>query len=198
MKFASLAHKKLFALGLTTVAAGSLAVGTMLSSALFTDTKTDDSTFTVGTILLDGTKITAMDLTTAAMMPGDATTGMVEVKNIGTAQLRYAVSQTCTTADSLALYSELQATVKDHDTTGNTCTAFDGTSLHAAAVLGASGNLVGDPTSGGQAGDRTLNAGASDFLCFRVALPLAASSSVQGATTTTTFSFAAEQTANNP
>lgn len=198
MKFGILmAHKKLMALGLTTVAAGSLALGTMFSGALFTDQQTDSSTFTTGTIVLDATKISAMNLTTSAMMPGDATTSAVEVENTGTAELRYSVSQTSTNADTKALYSQLKIEVREHDTTGNTCTAFDGTSLHASAVLGASGNLVGDPTAGDQS-DRTLSAGSSDFLCFRMSLPLAASNSVQGATTTSTFTFAAEQTANNP
>src|SRR4051812_44396152 len=97
MKFGiMMAHKKLLALGLTTVAAGSLALGTMFSGALFTDTQTDNSTFTTGTIKLDATKIAAMDLTSSAMMPGDTKISSVEVENDGTAQLRYAVSQTST------------------------------------------------------------------------------------------------------
>jgi hypothetical protein len=192
-------HKKLLALGLTTVAAGSVAIGTMFSGAVFTDTQTNNnSTFTVGTIALDPTKIAALNLTTSALMPGDATTGLVEVKNIGSAQLRYAVSQTSTNPDTKGLYSQLTITVKNHDTTGNTCSAFDGTSLYAAGTLTASSNLVGDPTQGAQTGDRTLAASASDYLCIRVSLPLSATNSIQGATTTTTFSFAAEQTSNNP
>ena len=199
MNSAIMAHKKLLALGLTTVAAGSIAIGTMFSGAVFTDTQTNNnSTFTVGTIALDPTKIAALDMTTSAMMPGDDTTGLVEVKNIGTAQLRYAVSQTSTNPDTKALYSSLQITVKDHDTTGNTCTAFDGTSLYSTATLGSSSNLVGDPTQGADTGDRTLAAGASDYLCIRVGLPLSTGNSVQGASTVTTFSFAAEQTSNNP
>ena len=59
-------------------------------------------------------------------------------------------------------------------------------------------NLVGDPTQGSQAGDRTLNATANEVLCFYVSLPLSAANSSQGASTTTTFTFDAEQTANNP
>jgi hypothetical protein len=191
------AHKKLLLIGLTALTVMSISAATMFSMALFTDQQTNQSTFTTGTIVLDSTKIAALDLTTSTMMPGDSTTGIVEVKNNGTAQLRYAVSQTSTNDDSKALYSELQMTVKTHDVAGNTCTAFDGTTLYAAATLGASGNLVGDPTQGAQTGDRTLAAGASDFLCFRMSLPIGAANSVQGATTTTTFSFDAEQTANN-
>lgn len=197
MKVILVAHKKLALLALAAMSAAAIGAGTLFTGALFTDQVTNNATFTSGTISLDPTKIAALNLTTTAMMPGDNTTGLVEVKNNGTAQLRYAVSQTSTNPDTKALYSQLQVTVKTHDTTGNTCTAFDGTSLYAAATLGASSNLVGDPTQGAQTGDRTLTAGSSDFLCFRVSLPLAAPNSVQGATTTTTFAFNAEQTANN-
>jgi hypothetical protein len=51
------------------------------------------------------------------------------------------------------------------------------------------------PTDG--TGDRTVAAGATDVLCIRVALPLATGETYQGATATTTFTFNAEQTANN-
>ena len=200
------AHAKLLALGLTAVTAGTMAIGTMLSGALFTDQQTDSSTFTTGTIALDPTKIAAMDLTSAAMMPGDTKTSSVEVKDIGTAQLRYAISQTSTNADTKALRDSLTLVVKTADTGGGTDFATDGdycddatgTTLHSSAALGATSNLVGDPTQGAQTGDRTLNASASEVLCFYVSLAISAPNSSQGATTTTTFTFNAEQTANNP
>jgi hypothetical protein len=43
-----------------------------------------------------------------------------------------------------------------------------------------------------------LAAGASEVLCFRVSLPLSTGDTFQGANSDATFSFAAEQTANNP
>ena len=101
MKFGTnAANKRLLALGLTAVAAGSLAIGTMFTGAIFTDQQSDNSTFTTGTISLDAAKIAAMDLTTSGMMPGDTATSSVKVKNTGSAQLRYAVSQTSTNADT--------------------------------------------------------------------------------------------------
>ena len=204
MKFNSVtAHRKLIALGLTAVAAGSLAIGTMFTGAVFTDQHSDSSTFTTGTIALNAAKIAAMDLTTAGMMPGDTATSSVTVQNDGTAQLRYAVSQT-SADDSKNLSGALNVVVKTEDTgagafgmDGNYCDDANGTTLHASAVLGTSGNLVGDPTQGSQAGDRSLNGGANEVLCFYVSLPLSASNAYQGASTTTTFTFAAEQTANN-
>lgn len=199
-------HKKLILLGLTALTVVSVSGATMFSLALFTDSQTDQSTFTTGTIVLDPTKIAAMDLTSSAMMPGDAVLSPVEIKNNGTAQLRYAVSQASTNADTKDLRSTLLLVVRTADTGGGTDFATDGnycddatgTSLHASAAIGASSNLVGDPTAGSQSGDRTLASSASEVLCFYVDLPLSAGNALQGATTTTTFTFAAEQTANNP
>jgi len=174
--------------------------------ALFTDQETDDSTFTTGTIVLDATKIDAMDLTSAAMMPGDTKTSSVTVENDGSAELRYAVSQTSTNPDTKDLRSSLLLVVKtadagggtDFGTDGDYCDDATGTTLRASAAMGASGNLVGDPTQGADTGDRTLSAATNEVLCFYVSLPLSAANSLQGATTTTTFTFDAEQTANNP
>ena len=200
------AHKKLVLLGLTALVATSITAGTMFSLALFTDSQTDQSTFTTGTIVLDATKIAAMDLTSSALMPGDSVSTPVTVENDGTAQLRYAVSHTSTNPDTKDLRAQLLAVVRTADTGGGTdfgtdgdyCDDATGTSLHASAALTASGNLVGDPTQGSQSGDRTLNAASNEVLCFYVSLPIGATNAVQGATSVTTFTFAAEQTSNNP
>jgi predicted ribosomally synthesized peptide with SipW-like signal peptide len=199
------AHTKLISLGVTLVAVVGVTAGTMLSMALFTDQETDDNTFTTGTIVLDATKIAALSLTTSALMPGDAIRSPVTVENDGSAQLRYSVSQTSTNADSKSLYDSLMLSIKtadagggtDFGTDGDYCDDGTGTSVRASAALGASGNLVGDPAQGSNSGDRTLNAAASEVLCFYVTLDISAPNSMQGATTTTTFTFDAEQTANN-
>jgi hypothetical protein len=206
MKYGILvAHKKLAVLGLAALTAASIGAGTMFTGALFTDQQADQSTFTTGTISLDPTKIAAMDLTSTVMMPGDTKRSSVEVKNTGSAQLRYAVSQASTNTDTKDLRSSLNLAVRtadtgagtDFGTDGDYCDDATGTSLRASAAMGASGNLVGDPSQGAQSGDRALNAGSSEVLCFTVTLALSAPNSMQGATTTTTFTFDAEQTANN-
>jgi predicted ribosomally synthesized peptide with SipW-like signal peptide len=191
------AHGKLLALGVTVVGVVGMTAGTMLSMALFTDQETDDNTFTTGTIVLDATKIAALSLTTSALMPGDAISSPVTVENDGSAQLRYSISQSSTNADTLALRDELDLTILEEDVDGG-CDDADGASVHASAALGASSNLVGDPTQGDDSGDRVLAAAANEVLCFYVTLPLNTPNSAQGATTTTTFTFDAEQTANNP
>jgi predicted ribosomally synthesized peptide with SipW-like signal peptide len=179
-------------------AAGTLAVASMMtgamSLALFTDQQTVNNSFTTGTIKLNAAGIASLSLTSAALMPGDTTSGSALVQNDGTAQLRYAVSAASTNADALNLRSALTLTVK---TLGTDCATFDGTSLFSG-TLGATTAVIGDPTQGAQAGDRNLNGGASETLCFRVSLPFATGNTYQGASTTTTFTFAAEQTANNP
>ena len=173
---------------------------TALSIALFTDSENSSSSFTTGTIILDDVKIDALVLTTSALMPGDNVTDDVVVENDGTAQLRYAMSTSSTNSDSKALRDALTLTVKTIDVTSpaSPCNDFDGSSTLYSGVLGASTAAFGDPTAGGQTGDRTLAAGANETLCFRISLPSSTGNGAQGATTTTTFTFDAEQTSSNP
>jgi predicted ribosomally synthesized peptide with SipW-like signal peptide len=180
---------------------GILGIGAgQLSLALFTDTETVDATFSTGSIVLDAARIDALVLTTSAMMPGDSITDDVVVENDGTAQLRYAMTTASTNTDGLLLRDVLTLEVREIDTTlpATPCDNFDGTVVLAATVLGASSADFGDPTAGPHAGDRILNAAANETLCFRVSLPDITGPAYQGASTTTTFTFAAEQTANNP
>jgi len=186
---------------LLTVGLAVLSVGAgQLSLALFTDQETVTGTFSTGSIDLDDVKIDALTLTTGALMPGDNVTDDVVVENDGSAQLRYAMSTASTNADAKGLRDVLTLTVKAIDVTtpGTPCDNFDGTTVLAATALGASGAAFGNPAAGSQAGDRTLNAAANETLCFRVSLPSGTGNGYQGATTTTTFSFDAEQTASNP
>ena len=170
-----------------------------LTLALFTDTETVTADFTTGTIDLDGVKIDALVLTTSALMPGDTVTDDVVVENDGSAQLRYAMTTSSTNADSKALRDALTLTIKTIDVTtpGTPCDNFDGASTLYNGVLGAATAKFGNVAQGADSGDRTLNAAANETLCFRVSLPGGTANSYQGATTTTTFTFDAEQTANN-
>ena len=174
-------------------------VGTSyLTLALFTDQETVDATFTTGTIDLDAAKIDALVLTTSGLMPGDTITDDVVVENDGTAELRYAMSST-STVDAKNLAGALVVTIKTVDATaaGGPCNDFDGTSTLYAGPLGAASAEFGDPAPGSDTGDRVLGAGANETLCFRVHLPGTSGNGVQGATTTSTFTFDAEQTASN-
>jgi predicted ribosomally synthesized peptide with SipW-like signal peptide len=180
---------------------GAISIGAgQLSLALFTDQETVAGTFSTGSIVLDDVKIDALTLTTAALMPGDSVTDDVVVENDGTAQLRYSMSTASTNVDLKGLRDVLTLTIREIDATlpATPCDNFDGTLVLAATVLGTNTAKFGDVTAGSQAGDRTLNAAANETLCFRVSLPGGTGNAYQSATTITTFTFDAEQTASNP
>ena len=166
--------------------------------ALFTDTASvPGNTFSTGTVDISTSPASAL-VTFSGMAPGDQVTNPITVTNAGTLALRYAVTST-TTENTLA--AQLDLTIKSGVTT---CTNggfdTDGTVLYGAADLGSTtgGNVIGNPAQGADTDDRTLNASASEVLCFQASLPLATGNGFQGLTSTATFAFQAEQTANNP
>jgi len=179
------------------VLAGLVAVLSLSVLALFTDTASvPANTFTTGTVDISTSPTSAL-VTYSGMAPGDQVVNPITVSNAGTLQLRYAVTST-TTENTLA--AQLDLTIKSGVTT---CTTggfdTDGTVVYAAADLGSTTgvNVIGDPTQGAQAGDRTLAASGSEVLCFKVSLPSSTGNTFQGLTTTATFAFQAEQTKNN-
>lgn len=177
------------ALAVASVSAGGF------SLALFTSTATiGGNTFTAGTIVIGLSPASAL-ITFSNMLPGDSTTGTLTVTSSGTSQLRYAMTTAATNADAKALRDQMTLVIKTKDTATAGCTNFDGTQLYSGTLAA---GAIGDPTAGAQAGDRTLAGAASEVLCFRAALPSATGNAFQGATTTATFTFSAEQTANNP
>ena len=133
------------------------------------------------------------------MAPGDSVTNSLVVSNSGSLEFRYAISSSATNADALALKDALVLTIKTIDVTtpGTPCDDFDGTQLYTGDLDSTAGLLVGDATQGADTGDRVLAASANETLCFRVELLLAATGP-EGASTTATFTFDAEQTVNNP
>ena len=171
-----------------------------LTLALFTDQESVAADFTTGTIILDPIKIDALVLTTSGLMPGDTITDDVVVENDGNAELRYAMTTSSTDPDLKALRGVLTLTIKTVDVTdpATPCNTFDGASTLYNGVLGATTAKFGDVAPGDQGADRELAGGANETLCFRVTLPGITGNLFQGATTTTTFTFDAEQTASNP
>lgn len=166
--------------------------------AVFTDTASvPANTFSTGTVAISTNPTTAL-VTFSDMVPGDQVTNPVTVSNDGSLELRYAVTST-TTEDTLA--AQLDLTIKSGVTTcTNAGFGVDGTVVYATGDLGSTAgvNVIGDPTQGAQAGDRTLAASANETLCFNVSLPSSTNNTFQGLTTTATFAFQAEQTQSNP
>lgn len=166
--------------------------------AVFTDTQSVGSnTFSTGTVDISTSPTTAL-VTYADMVPGDEVTNPITVSNDGTLELRYAVTST-TTEDTLA--AQLDLTIKSGVTTcTNAGFDTDGTVVYATGDLGSTTGIdvIGDPTQGSQAGDRTLASLANEVLCFNVLLPSSTGNTFQNLTTTATFAFQAEQTQSNP
>lgn len=185
----------LMALGLGLIGTGTGA----MSLAVFTDQETAAASFSSGSIVLDDAKIDGLTLSVSPLMPGDRITDDVVVENDGTAELRYAISTATTNPDAKGLRDALSLTVKTVDATtpGTPCDDFDGATLYAG-ILGASTAAVGSPAAGANAGDRTLAGLTAETLCFRIDLPLATGNAYAAASAVTTFTFDAEQTANNP
>ena len=196
-------RRRLVGLLLVGLAAGTIGSAS-LSLAIFTSTAAvGGNAFTTGTIVLGTSPATAL-LTAGTLMPGDnVPTGVpgapITVSNTGTAALRYAITGASTDADGKHLNTQLLVTVQQPDgNSGSSCTLMTGNVLFSAVVPTAGVNMVGNPATGQQAGDRTLAAGTSETLCFKAALPSGTANAYQGSTSTYTFTFAAEQTANNP
>lgn len=188
------ASKILASVAVLAVAGGMFMVASL---ALFSDQETAaGNAFSTGSIDLVATPASAI-ITAADMAPGDQVTASLDVANSGSLEFRYAASST-TTEDVLA--SQLVLTIKTGVTVCDDANwTTDGASIYSSE-LGDSGSiaLFGNPTQGAQLGDRVLAAGGNEALCFNVTLPLSASNASQGLSSTATFTFDAEQTANNP
>jgi spore coat-associated protein N len=175
----------------------SVSAGAM-SLALFTDSQAvGPNTFSTGTVDISTNPTTAL-VTFSNMAPGDQVTAPLTVANAGTLALRYSVSSVASNTDSKGLKDQLTLTVKSAVTTcTNAAYAATGTIEYTGDLDSSAGKIIGDVATGQDTGDRTLAASANEVLCFNVSLPPATGDAFQAATTTATFTFSAEQTANN-
>lgn len=168
-----------------------LSIGASASSlAVFTHDESVDGGFTTGTVSL-GLVPTDTLITFQGMVPGDEVDGALTILNTGTATLRYAMTTNATDPDTKHLRDALQLVVERRSgCSGPVLETLYSGSIGAAAL--------GNPQPGANSGDRTLGSGISDVLCFRALLPVDTDPLYQGAATTITLTFWAEQTAGNP
>jgi hypothetical protein len=178
-----------------------VAVTTLTTQAMFTtQAGSSGNTFVGGTVDLTLGQTSAA-VTMAPMMPGDKVTAPLSVDNSGSVGLRYSMTSTTSTTGDASLPNLLVLTIKD-DVPAASCTDAQwatGTNVVYTGPLGddaAPTHVLGSPAQGPDAGDRPLGAGASETLCVQVEYPLGADAG-EGATTTATFRFDAEQTKNN-
>ncbi|MBX7112110.1 MAG: M73 family metallopeptidase [Dehalococcoidia bacterium] len=175
------------------------------TGAVFTDTATSTGNqFQTGTLnikLADDNEGAADDVSASIsfsnMAPGDSVVKPITVSNPGSLGLRYALTSSSTNADGKDLKGQIVLKVVQVAGTGScSASAFSGSPAYLYnGALGAA--AFGDVTTGAQTGDRAVAASASEVLCLQASLPIATGNAFQGAATTATFTFTAEQTANN-
>jgi hypothetical protein len=154
---------------------------------LTTGVTSSGNQFTAGNVQIGAGIAVGDTLTMSNLVPGDSFIARLTIQNSGDLDLLYAM--TTTTSGDATLASTLQLTIRTK--TANPCSSQDGSVVYGPGNLSAA--AIGNPTHGAQAGDRTVLAGATEDLCFKVALPTAASASVQGTSAGATFAFQAEQ-----
>ncbi|HJR19549.1 MAG TPA: TasA family protein [Actinomycetota bacterium] len=164
-----------------------------LTHAIFTDSQAVGSNaFSTGNVDISSSPTSAL-VSFSAMAPGDKVTAPITISNAGSLELRYAM--TTSISGSTTLSDGLTLAIKSGVTTcTNNGFGTDGSSVYSGSLTA---GAIGDATQGSQGGDRTLNASGSEILCFQVSLPISAADSLQGLSATATFTFSAEQTANN-
>lgn len=163
------------ALTLLTLALGIASISaTSFSLALFTSsTAVTSNAFSTGTVVITTDRAASAVIGFTNMLPGDAVTAPLLVKNTGTGALRYSMATTISN-ETKALGSQLQIQIK---TLGTSCADFDGTLLYGnaeptatpgtATIDGISRSVelltkpihaafIGDPATGQNAGDRVL------------------------------------------
>ena len=153
---------------------------------LTTDVHSMGNQFSAGTVHIGNSLAMGATLSMDNLIGGDNFDAQLDVANSGTLSLIYAVSTNLT--GSAALASTLLLTVRAKTT--NPCAVRDGAVLYSGDLATAA---IGDPAHGLQAGDRILAAGATESLCFTVALPTSAPPSLVATNTAATFIFTAEQ-----
>jgi len=181
--------------GLVLSAAGGALVVTA-TGALFTDSAVvSANSFTTGTLDVSASPSTSA-FSVSGMAPGDVQYAPLTISNDGSLEMRYALSST-TTENTLA--AQLDMTIAVGVSSCDASGFSSGTTLFGPGDLGSTSgiDLIGNPATGQDSGDRVLAASASEALCFKVELPIGTGNSYQGTATSATFTAAAEQTANN-
>ena len=165
-----------------------LGLGSAGTFAYWTDEATVTGlTITAGTLDLelqddadDSVSFTSLNIST--MMPGQSVAGVLKVENVGNVGFTY----TATTAVS---NSTLAGALDLKVTTGTVSGSSPSATCSGTQLSGTGTKLDQALVSTG----RTLAASASENLCIQVSMPSGAASSLQGASTTVTYTVTATQ-----
>ncbi len=176
-------------------------IGQLTTGALFTDSATASVSYATGNVAIQANGSAATTLPAAAnMAPGDTLYRPVTITNVGSLDLRYAITGQ-TTAETKALSSQLRYTVYSGVSVAN-CNAGNvasGTAEASNVTIGTTSvPVLGSSAPGANAGDRPIAAGAAaDVLCVATSLPLATTNAFASANASVVLTFDAEQTKNN-
>ena len=130
-----------------------VALGSLTTNALFSDTEnTDSSAFVTGTIDLvtNPASPATVDFSAGNMAPGDTVYGALRVRNAGSLGLRYAMSASADNTDSKGLRNQLDFSVF-RGVSATDCNNGDvsgGTSVAPSSPIGATRQLTGQPGYG--------------------------------------------------
>ena len=180
------------------VAMGFLRDGPLSSAALMNDTQsTTASTVGTGSVSLSLTNGASAGTWTGAvsMKPGDTVYRRLTITNDGATRLRYAVAATSSSSLSAKLLvnvAVIAATAACSSSTYAAGTVVSGTDLAFGAPSGL--NVVGNPATGAQTGDRVLDSLAADNLCMKLTFPTGTHLGYagRGATASTVFTVSGE------
>jgi spore coat-associated protein N len=176
------------------ILAGTALIGIVWAGtfASFSDSGEAGSTFTTGTVdlLVGGDPDDAYAFTSLEMQnmkPGDVKYAPLTVSNSGTLNLSYTMTTSATNPDTKALRDAL--TLEARIVANQAACDSGGSGFNASTTTVISSGAL----SAAAISARTLNAGASEVLCYKVVLPSSAGDALQGATTVATFTFGATQ-----
>jgi hypothetical protein len=178
---------RLLVLGVLVAGVLSGMISGMTSASYQTQSQSSSNGFTVGSVVV-GVGLDGGDTLTASnIVPGDSFVARLAIQSSGTLGLRYAMT-TGTNGDA-SLADAILLTIRTK--TINPCSIQDGSILYGPGSMRIA--FLGDPANGFQAGDRSLDSGATEDLCFLVTMPPDTPISLQGKSATVTLYFSAEQ-----
>jgi len=165
-----------------------LGVGSAGTFAYWTDEATVTGlSITAGTLDLelqddadDSISFTSLNIST--MIPGQSVAGVLKVENVGNVGFTYTAA---TSVSNSTLAGALDLKVTNGSVSGSSPSA----TCSGSQLSGTGSTLDQALVSTG----RSLAASASENLCIQVSMPSGASTSLQGTTTTVTYTFTATQ-----
>lgn len=188
--------------GIALVGVAGVGIGSIASSALFTDTQsTTAATIASGTISITTGGDYATTFPTTGMMPGDDRYGIISITN-GNGAARLSSTANWSVASALTANLEIRMVTAASSSANCSGTTDFTTPLNSlvtpANAADTSFAMFGSSTAGSQTGDRPLAVNAVEYYCVNIKMPTGMPSAAKGLSSDLTFGFNAEQTANNP